>query len=331
MRQCRCEVGRCARCVCVREGQQCDENCLCFPERCTNRGVEHFQDAKEEVEILPAAMDPNALNAALSALAAKQQLQQQQMQQHQNLLTALTNRLLAVPAPGPPVVPPVPTVVVRAVLDVDVKYSGSTGESIQDWLQMVNRKALAENWVDGDKRRAAISSLFGKALTWQEEIGVNLIQWNDWINGIRGAFELQLTESQWQAIVEGRKQLPDESGSTYVLDKVKLCHRRAVPLTDAELIPFLIRGLLHPGIQSVMMGNPPISVNAFLIEIRRLESISDSPVGSSASKETEKIYEKTPEKTRSTDSLFQAMEALTSQVAVLTHTVNRPSSPDFLG
>ncbi|KZS21143.1 Uncharacterized protein APZ42_012000, partial [Daphnia magna] len=275
MRQCRCEVGRCARCVCVREGQQCDENCLCFPERCTNRGVEHFQDAKEEVEILPAAMDPNALNAALAALAANQQLQQQQMQQHQNLLTALTNRLLAVPAPGPPVVPPVPTVVVRAVLDVDVKYSGSTGESIQDWLQMVNRKALAENWVDGDKRRAAISSLFGKALTWQEEIGVNLIQWNDWINGIRGAFELQLTESQWQAMVEGRKQLPDESGSTYVLDKVKLCRRRAVPLTDAELIPFLIRGLLHPGIQSVMMGNPPISVNAFLIEIRRLESISD--------------------------------------------------------
>ncbi|KAK4035899.1 hypothetical protein OUZ56_027978 [Daphnia magna] len=297
------------------EGQQCDENCLCFPERCTNRGVEHFQDAKEEVEILPAAMDPNALNAALAALAANQQLQQQQMQQHQNLLTALTNRLLAVPAPGPPVVPPVPTVVVRAVLDVDVKYSGSTGESIQDWLQMVNRKALAENWVDGDKRRAAISSLFGKALTWQEEIGVNLIQWNDWINGIRGAFELQLTESQWQAMVEGRKQLPDESGSTYVLDKVKLCRRRAVPLTDAELIPFLIRGLLHPGIQS----------------IRRLESISDSPVGSSASKETEKIYEKTPEKTRSTDSLFQAMEALTSQVAVLTRTVNRPSSPDFLG
>ncbi|EFX67803.1 hypothetical protein DAPPUDRAFT_330693 [Daphnia pulex] len=180
-------------------------------------------------------------------------------------------------------------------------------------MQTVNRKALAENWGDDDKRRAAISSLFGKALTLQEEIGNHLLLWNDWIDGLRGAFEVQLTESQWQALVEGRKQLPNEPGSTYVLDKVKLCRKRSIPLTDAELISFLIRGLLHPGIQSVMM-----------------ENISDSPVGSSASKETEKIDEKTPEKTRSTDSLFQAMEALTSQVAVLTHTVNRPSSPGTL-
>jgi hypothetical protein len=59
------------------------------------------------------------------------------------------------------------------------------------------------------------------------------MQWNDWINGFREAFELQLTEGQWQAIVKGRRQLPNESGSTYVLDKVKLCRRRATPLTDA--------------------------------------------------------------------------------------------------
>lgn len=64
-------------------------------------------------------MDPNLLNSALAALAANQQqqqqqfqLQQQQIQHKQNLLTALTNRLLAVPVPGPPVVPPVPAVVV---------------------------------------------------------------------------------------------------------------------------------------------------------------------------------------------------------------------------
>ncbi len=177
-------------------------------------------------------MDPNALNAALAALPANQQeqqqqiqLQQQQMPQKQNFLTAWTNRLLAVSTPFQPVVPPVPAVVVRAVLDVDVKYSGSTGESIQHWLQMVNRKVLAENWIDGDKRRAAISSLFGKALTWQEEIEVNLIQWNNWINGLRGAFELQLSEGQWQAMVEGRSQLSYESGSTYVLDKAKMCRR----------------------------------------------------------------------------------------------------------
>lgn len=149
---------------------------------------------------------------------------------------------------------------------------------------MGNRKALAENWGDDDKRRAAISSLVGKALTWQEEIGNHLLLWNDWIDGHRGAFEVQLTESQWQSLAEGRKQLPNESGSTYVLDKVKLCRKRSTPLTDAELVPFLIRGLFHPEIRSVMMGNPPISINAFLIENRRLEIISDSLADSSASK-----------------------------------------------
>ncbi|KAI9553751.1 hypothetical protein GHT06_019003 [Daphnia sinensis] len=182
-------------------------------------------------------MDPDIVNAALAALVANQQHQQQQMQQQQDLLTVLTNRLLAVPAPIPPVVQPVPAVAVRAVLDADIKFTGSSNECLQDWLQLVNRK-----------------------------------------------------------------QLPNESGSTYVLDKLKLCRKRSIPLTNAELIPFLIRGLLHPGIQSAMMCTPPVSVNAFLIEIRRLESISDSPVSSSASK----VIEKTDKKTGANDSLFQA-------------------------
>ncbi|KAK4017340.1 hypothetical protein OUZ56_032287 [Daphnia magna] len=225
-------------------------------------------------------MDPNVLNAALAALAANQQqqqqqfqlqqqqqqqfqLQQQQIQQQQDLLTNLANRLLAAPA-AIPVVAPVPAqaVAIRATLDTDVKYSGSTDESIQDWLQLVNRKALAENWGDVDKRRAAISSLFGKALNWQEEIGANIPQWDDWIDGLRRAFEIQLTEVQWQMMVEGRKQLPNEPGSTYALDKLKLCRRRAIPLADAKLIPYLIRGLYRPEMRSVMMGNPPVSVNA---------------------------------------------------------------------
>ncbi|KAK4024894.1 hypothetical protein OUZ56_010389 [Daphnia magna] len=93
----------------------------------------------------------------------------------EDLLTALTNRLLAVPAPILPVVQPVPAVAVRAVLDADIKFNGFSNECLQDWLQLVNRKALAENWGDDDKRRAAINSLFGKALTWQEEIGNHLL------------------------------------------------------------------------------------------------------------------------------------------------------------
>lgn len=98
-------------------------------------------------------------------------------------MTALANRLLAAPAPAQVVVPAlalaVPVAAVRAALDLEVKFSGCVTESLSDWLQLVNRKALLENWGDDVKRRAAISTLFGKALTWQEEIGTNLPQWYD--------------------------------------------------------------------------------------------------------------------------------------------------------
>ena len=73
----------CVRCICARKDLLCDENCLCFPERCNNRGAEDFQDAEEEAENVPAAIDLNVLNATLAALAANQQQQQKQFQQQQ--------------------------------------------------------------------------------------------------------------------------------------------------------------------------------------------------------------------------------------------------------
>ncbi|XP_045036887.1 uncharacterized protein LOC116935801 [Daphnia magna] len=104
----------------------------------------------------------------------------------------------------------------------------------------------------------------------------------------------------------------------------KLCRRRATALTDAELTPYLIRGLYRPEMRSVIMGNPPASINAFLTEVRRLESISE-PVTNPSSVSTTTEENAGNQETR--DSLFQAVEALTNQVAVLTRTVTRPNSP----
>ncbi len=113
--------------------------------------------------------------------------------------------------------------------------------------------------------------------------------------------------------MEGRKQQPNETGAAYVLDKVRLCRRRSIPLTDVELIPFLIRGLDRLEMRSVMRGNPPVSVNDFLIEVRRLENIADSVAGP-----VKEVTEKEEGKKTANNSLFQAVEALTNQVAVLT-------------
>jgi hypothetical protein len=71
-----------------------------------------------------------------------------------------------------------------------------------------------------------------------------------------------------------------------------------------------------------MMGNPPVSVNDFLVEVRRLENIADSVAGS-----VKEVTEKKEGKKTANDSLFQAVEALTNQVAVLTRSVIRPVSP----
>ncbi|KAK4027931.1 hypothetical protein OUZ56_017071 [Daphnia magna] len=113
-------------------------------------------------------MDQDALTMALKNLMANQQqqqqmfqIQQQQMLQQQDVLTALANRLLTVPAAAVPIIPALaPTAIIRTKRNSDIKYEGLNGESLQDWLQLINRKALAESWQNVDKRREAMSSLF---------------------------------------------------------------------------------------------------------------------------------------------------------------------------
>ncbi|XP_045033422.1 uncharacterized protein LOC116936235 [Daphnia magna] len=155
----------------------CQKQCNCINETCNNQESDRFQDP------YGARMDLDTLNAALTALGANQQQQQQQQQQQRTVLPSLAARLLAapVPAPLPPAAPGTNVVhsPARVLVDPEERYSGSTGESVNDWLQLVNRKALAENWGNGDKRRVAISSLFVKAPTWKEEIGNNILDWDD--------------------------------------------------------------------------------------------------------------------------------------------------------
>ena len=215
-----------------------------------------------------------------------------------------------------------------ARLDTGIRYSGTTAESLSDWLQVVNQKGVVENWGDAEKRRAAIASLYGPALTWQEEVGVNFVDWNDWVLGIRHAFEIQLTESQWQVMVETRRQQAAESGSSYVLEKIKICRRRPNPMTELEMIPFLIRGLSNPAHMSVMMGHPPVTIADFLVELRRLEAFSTMSVGPALPQAVPQTPAfSLPPTAASMDSVCKAIELLTQQVSVLTHGMARLPAP----
>ena len=262
-------------------------------------------------------MDNDALNAALAALVANQQ-------QQQAVLVALANQLNNAPVPAPAPAPMGPAPLAPARLDPGIRYSGTTAESLLEWLQVVNQKAVVENWGDAEKRRAAIASLYGPALTWQDEVGVALVDWDDWARGIRHAFEIQLTESQWQVIVETRRQHASESGPSYVLEKIKICWMRPTPMTELEMIPFLIRGLNSPAHMSVMMGRPPVTIADFLIELRRLEAISAVSVSPTVPPAVPSSPAPSlPPAGASLDSVCKALELLTTHVSALTHGMAR--------
>ena len=232
-------------------------------------------------------------------------------------MAALANLLTA----GPVVAPVGPAVPVPVTLDDGVKYSGGSSESLTEWLQLINRKATTQHWGDDERRRAAIGSLYGQALTWHDEIGVNIADWTDWVGGLRAAFETQLTESQWQTLVESRSQFATESGSTYVLEKLRICRRRSTPLTEPQMIPFLIRGLYNPVHQSVMMVNPPATITDCLAKLRRLEAISFVPVVLPSNPPS--CPQLTPPNS-SSDSILQALEALTLQVSLVARNESHP-------
>jgi hypothetical protein len=72
------------------------------------------------------------------------------------------------------------------------------------------------------------------------------------------------------------------------------------------------------------MGNPPIFVNDFLIEERRLENIVNS-----LANPFKEVAEKGDETKVADDTLFKAVEALTNQVAIPTRWATRPVSPSL--
>ena len=199
----------------------------------------------------------------------------QQMNAQQDVLDQLVARLVA-PAP---VIPPVNVAVpIRAILGPDLSYDGKKGEAVVTWIQRVNQKALAEGWTNADTLRAAIGALSGKALEWQAGIGHAFNDWTDWSTALLTQFDIKLNEFQWMLMVEGRKQLPNESGSDYALAKRTMIVRRATPVTNEVMVRALIRGLCNSDHRAAMLNNEPANLAEFIDEINRLEGITKPPL-----------------------------------------------------
>ena len=107
----------------------------------------------------PAIVNPHGAIGANPVPDFNQLLATMQNQQvtYTQVLQAMTDRLQQMV--GDRALPPV-----RAIMPKDVHYSGSRTECYETWLGKINPTAVAEQWNDNDRRRAAIGTLRGTAL-----------------------------------------------------------------------------------------------------------------------------------------------------------------------
>ena len=138
----------------------------------------------------------------MAELAAALEAMMNQMMAQQNALNLITNRLEggAPAVQAVPTAPVVPAVVPR--METSVKFEGLPTESVAEWVQLINRKAAAEAWTNAQKRQAAIGTLGGNALTWQDCVGTGIAEWDAWLTTLRNAFEVRLSVAQWEVMVE---------------------------------------------------------------------------------------------------------------------------------
>ncbi|KZS03674.1 Uncharacterized protein APZ42_033547 [Daphnia magna] len=160
----------------------------------------------------------------------------------------------------------------RAAKDIPM-FSGTTAEDVDGWIADIDRVALVEGWNENVKRRAAISKLGGIAKNWQDLTGNALPHWEDWLERFEATFRPHLTLVEWGVKVEGRRQLPGESGEQYALEKAKLCRLCPHPLTEPEVVFYLIRCIQLVGQRSALMSNPPDTIADFIDTIQRLEQL----------------------------------------------------------
>ena len=199
----------------------------------------------------------NDLIAALQALTAGMAAQQQQQQQAQLQQLAGHQERLRTAATAT-----IPT------------FHGNKDECLTEWLALLNRVAVAEQWDDANKRRVAVSKLAGLAAQWHDQTGHDLVGWQAWQTQLRAMFEPRISLTEWCLLVETRRQLPGEAGAQYALEKARLCRRCPVHMEEADFVPYLIRGLAHAEHISAILSAPPQTIAGFIDTIRRLEVVS---------------------------------------------------------
>jgi hypothetical protein len=143
----------------------------------------------------------------------------------------------------------------------------------KDFIDFVDRVAVAEGWTDAQRIQVAARCLLKTALDWHIHIGHTHVTWNDWSLAFTANFSTRLNVSEWLHLVEDRRQKPGESGIEYALDKHKALRVAPIPINDEKMVAFLIDGLASWQHVAAITANRPANVPEFIRRIRELETL----------------------------------------------------------
>jgi len=258
-----------------------------FPEGATafarvrNEETEMANDLVDALTRLATAM----ANDRQTAQNQAQQLvtaMNQQTTQAAALVTALNARAAAVPGaavpgaavPGAvaPAVAVIPRISATAVESIP-RFEGGLKDFPRDFVEMVERVAVAEGWTDAQHIQVAARRLSKTAWEWHIHAGHAFADWNAWSVAFIANFSPRLNFSEWHRLVEERRQKIGESGIEYALDKHKLLRVSPIPLNDQQMVSFLIEGLANWQHVAAMMSDIPGDVTEFIQRIRALETL----------------------------------------------------------
>ncbi|EFX64061.1 hypothetical protein DAPPUDRAFT_334635 [Daphnia pulex] len=152
-------------------------------------------------------------------------------------------------------------------------FEGKLMDFPQDFVDFVDRVAVAEGWTDAQRIQIAARRLLKTALQWHIHTGHTHATWAAWSGAFTTNFSPRLHVGEWLRLVEERRQKVDESDIEYALDKHKLLRVAPIPLNDEKMVAFLIDGLASWQHVAAMTANRPANVPQFIQRIRELETL----------------------------------------------------------
>jgi hypothetical protein len=157
------------------------------------------------------------------------------------------------------------------VVETIPKFHGTSTEYAQGFIDHVNRVGVTEGWTNPQRLQVAVRRLTGTAQQWQIQAGYMQNNWFLWSAAFVDSFSQRLSFTEWNRMVEARRQRLGETGMEYALDKLQLCRLSPVQLDDRQIIAFLINGLLKLEHVAALTAAIPPTVNDFLNRIREIE------------------------------------------------------------